>query len=117
MELEKIMQLKNFVVVGDTLNPEKYAYKIKEELIKNGYQVNCVGKELNSINDVDFDIDVIDLCINPIKGLQLLRELNKSFKCIVIQPGASNEELIDYLNNHHLNYIDGCLLLGLKMYR
>ena len=30
MDLEQIMQMNTFAVVGDTLNPEKYAYKIKE---------------------------------------------------------------------------------------
>lgn len=117
MELKEIMECQNFVVVGDTLNEEKYAYKIKHALLENNYQVRCVGKELKSINEVDFDIDIIDLCINPMKGLELIKELKKNFKCIVIQPGASNNELLDYLNKHNLNYIDGCLLLGLKMYR
>mgnify|MGYP003324436578 CR=1 FL=1 len=34
MTLENVMKLNNFVVVGNTINEEKYAYKIKEELIK-----------------------------------------------------------------------------------
>ena len=29
MELKEIMALSRFAVLGDTLNPEKYAYKIK----------------------------------------------------------------------------------------
>ncbi len=33
MELKDIMNLKNFVVAGNTLNEEKYAYKIKKGLI------------------------------------------------------------------------------------
>ena len=46
MTLQNIMKLKNFVVVGNTINEEKYAYKIKEGLLKSGYNVECVGKEL-----------------------------------------------------------------------
>ena len=30
MDLEQIMQMNTFAVVGDTLNQEKYAYNIKE---------------------------------------------------------------------------------------
>ena len=39
MDLKEIMQKKRFVVVGDTLNEEKYACKIKHALREHGYQV------------------------------------------------------------------------------
>ncbi len=116
MELKEIMEKRNFVVVGDTLNPEKYACKIKNELIEHGYNVQAVGKELTSINDADGDIDIIDLCIHPVKGLKLIKECKKHFECIVIQPGAESIELLDYLNECGLPYIEGCLLVGLSLY-
>ncbi len=116
MELERIMQMQNFVVVGDTLNEEKYAYKIKNGLLENGYTVSCVGKELASINDVKEEIDVIDLCINPIKGQKLIEEMNRNFKYIVIQPGAQSDSLIEYLKKKHYPYIENCLLMGLSLY-
>ena len=50
------------------------------------------------------------------KGLKLLQECKKNFKCIVIQPGASDEALLSYLNENNMPYIDGCLLVGLKLY-
>ena len=48
MELKEIMALSRFAVLGDTLNPEKYAYKIKHALLEKGYTVYPVGKELAS---------------------------------------------------------------------
>ena len=117
MELKEIMQQKSFVVLGDTLNPEKYAYKIKEGLIKNGYTVFSVGKELSSINEITEDIDIIDLCIHPAKGINLLKECTKPFKCIVIQPGAESDEIISYLNENRIPFIEGCLLVGLRLYK
>ena len=117
MNLKEIMQLNNFVVVGDTINPEKYAYKIKHELINNNYKVESVGKELNSINEVTFDIDVLDLCIHPIKGIKLLQENNKKIKTVVIQPGAESEEIFNYLKENNIDYIEGCLLVGLRLYK
>lgn len=77
MDLKDVMDQKKFVVVGNTLDEDKYAHKIKRKMLKNGYEVSAVGKELASINDVDGDIDVIDLCINPVKGLQLMKECKK----------------------------------------
>lgn len=116
MDLQEIMSQKSFAVLGDTLNEEKYAYKIKHGLKKKGYIVYSVGKELSSLNDIENEIDIIVLCIHPSKGLPLIKECEKSFKCIVIQPGASNEELISYLNENNLPYIDGCVLVGLSLY-
>ena len=117
MDLKEIMQFNHFVVVGDTINPDKYAYKIKQELIKNNYKVESIGKELKSINEVTFDIECLDLCIHPAKGIQLLKENKKDIKAVVIQPGAESEEIINYLKDNNINYIEGCLLVGLRLYK
>lgn len=116
MDLKEIMQQQKFAVVGDTLNEEKYAYKIKNGLKNNGYAVYPVGKEISSLNNIPDEVDIIDLCINPVKGLSLVKACKKPFKCIVIQPGAESEELFSYLNQNNLPYIEGCLLVGLSLY-
>lgn len=116
MELKEIMQQKRFAILGDTLHPEKYAYKIKHQMDASGYTVYSVGKELGSLNDIDGDIDVIDLCIHPVKGLKLLQENRKPFRSIVIQPGADSPELIAWLEEANIPYIHGCLLVGLSLY-
>lgn len=36
MDLQEIMQQHTFAVLGDTLNEEKYAYKIKHALLEKG---------------------------------------------------------------------------------
>lgn len=116
MDLKEIMEQNIFAVVGDTLNEEKYAYKIKHGLLEHGYTVHAVGKELKSFNEIPDEIDIIDLCINPVKGLALMKECKKDFKCIVIQPGAESNELLAYLKEHDLPYIQGCVLVGLSVY-
>ena len=113
MTLKEVMGMERFAVVGDTLNPEKYACKIKEAMLRAGYTVYAVGKELESLNDIPDDIDIIDLCINPAKGLKLMQECKKDFRGIVIQPGAGSAELKAYLDEHNMTYIDDCLLIGL----
>ncbi|BAK98976.1 hypothetical protein OBV_17780 [Oscillibacter valericigenes Sjm18-20] len=116
MDLQEIMKQRVFAVVGNTLESEKYAYKIKQGLTEKGYKVYAVGKELSSINDIPEEIDIIDLCIHPAKGLELIRECKKKFQCIVIQPGAESKELVSYLKENQLPYINGCLLVGLSLY-
>ena len=117
MNLKEVMEQQSFAIVGDTLNEEKFAYKIKHRMEENGYNVHCVGKELASLNDIPRDIDIIDLCIHPAKGLKLMQECTKAFKCIVIQPGAASEELKTYLDEKKYPYIENCLLVGLREYK
>ncbi len=117
MDLKQVMDQRSFVIIGDTLNEEKFAYKIKHTMQEHGYKVQCVGKELSSINDTTGEIDIIDLCARADQSLALLKECKKEFKSIVIQPGASGEELVRYLRENQIPYIDGCLLKGLNQYR
>jgi len=116
MDLKEVMNQKVFAVVGDTVNEEKYAHKIKKKMKKHGYEVFPVGKELASLNDIPGDLDIVDLCINPNKGLALLKECNKDFKAVVIQPGAESDELVQYLKDNKIEYLEGCLLIGLKQF-
>lgn len=117
MDLEKVMKEKTFAIVGDTLNEKKYACIIKNKMIDSGYNVFSVGKGLKSLNDIPEDIDIIDLCINSKDGLRLMKECTKSFKGIVIQPGAESNELITYLKDKNYPFMEGCLLVGLSLYK
>lgn len=116
MELSEIMQKQRFAVAGDTLNPEKFACRIKQGLQDAGYDVWGVGKELPSLNDLPENVQILDLCIHPAKGLALLKECRRSFACIVIQPGAESAELLAYLDEIGAEYIENCLLVGLRRY-
>jgi predicted CoA-binding protein len=116
MNMKEIMEQRTFAVLGDTLNPEKYACQIKEGLIKNGYQVYAVGKELESLNEIPGELDIIDLCIHPAKGYKLLEEYTRKAKCVVIQPGAGSGEIKSLLEKKEQPYVEGCLLVGMRTY-
>ena len=116
MDLNKIMQLNNFVVAGISFVLDKYAYKIKHELIKHGYNVACIDKEYANLNEIPFDIDVLDLCIHPAKGIKILKENQRSIKTVVIQPGAESPEILDFLQKSNIDHLEGCLLVGLSLY-
>ena len=117
MDMKEIMEQKSFAVLGDTVSEGKFAHIIKDEMINNGYTVFPVGKELSSINDIPDEIDVIDVCINPKRALELLRDNQKDCKCVVLQPGTEDEKVIAFLEEKNISYTEGCLLKGLKEYR
>jgi len=117
MDLKEVMEQTSFVMVGDTLNEAKFACKIKHAMLEHGYRVQSVGAELPSINDVEGEIDIIDLCIRSDRGLKLMQECTKPYKGVVIQPGAESEELIAWLQERKIPYIESCLLVGLRQYK
>lgn len=117
MNLKEIMENETFVVLGNTIDKEKYAYKIKEKLLEYNYNVYCVSKELKSLNDVEKEDFILDLCINPFKGLEYLKENKKKIKAVLIQPGAESEKIEEYLNNKNIPFLEGCALVGISLYK
>lgn len=116
MELKDVINYRNIVIVGDTLNEEKIAYKIKHKLIENGYNTYPVYKEIKDINEVP-KIDLIIMCINPIKGIEILKSVDKDFKAVLLQEGSSSENIINYLDKLNKPYINGCMLKAIKYYK
>lgn len=113
--LDQLMDKRTFTVAGDTLNSDKYAYRIKHALSDAGYIVHCVGKELVSLDDVPEDsIEVLDLCINPAKGEALIRECHKPIGAVLIQPGAGSDAIRSLLDQKGIPWLDGCALKGLQ---
>ncbi len=116
MTLEEVMAQQVFAIAGSTTNLEKPAGEIKAGLQAHGRTAYGVGKELGSFNDIPEEIDIIDLCIRADRGLELMKENRKSFKCVVVQPGAGSPELLQWMDQHHIPYLEDCLLVGMRRY-
>lgn len=115
MTLDQMMDKDVFTLAGDTLDSGKYAYRIKRALTDAGYRVHCVGKELESLDDVPEDsIEVLDLCIHPAKGEALIRACHKPIGCVLIQPGAGSDTIRALLDEKGIPWLDGCALKGLE---
>ncbi len=116
MNLQQILQKRRFTVVGNTLEPGKPARQIKEQLSARGYTVYAVGKELPALNDVPDELEAVDLCIHPAKGLRLLEACTRPIGCVVIQPGAESDEICALLARRGIPFLKGCLLVGMRLY-
>lgn len=121
MKAHKLLQYKNWVVVGDVANPAKYANRILNRFVNRGYNVvgvnprSDVDKIYKSLSKVPYKIEAIDLCINPMAGLEIVKEAKSlGIKHILIQPGAESKEIIDFCKENEINAIEGCALIELS---
>jgi predicted CoA-binding protein len=118
---EEMMEFKNWAVVGDVLNEEKYAYKIVNRLNKgnyNVYKVNPRSKSdlvYHSLGEVPEKIDVIDLVIHPKVGINVIKEAKElGIDKVLIQPGAESEEILEFCKENGIHAHQGCVLVELE---
>lgn len=123
MDAHDLLNYKNWVVVGDITNTQKYACRILRSLIGAGFNVQGVNPRarqediFNSLKDVPYKIDVIDLCINSAVGIEVMREASgMGVDKVLIQPGAGSEEILDYCSEAGIIAIEGCALVELSSY-
>jgi predicted CoA-binding protein len=119
--LEILNKYNNWAVIGITLDQEKYGYKIYHQLKKinkNVYGVNPKysiidnDKIYSNLLDIDNDIDVVVMVVNPKIGISYLDEIkNKNIKYIWLQPGTESQELKNKANELNLNVIEACVLV------
>jgi predicted CoA-binding protein len=124
MEAQELLNYKNWVVAGDVLNSSKYAYRILNSLEEAGFNVeglnprDTTGNLHKSLKDVTYKVDVLDLCINPITGLNLVKEAKElGIDKILVQPGAESEDILEYCKNNEITAIEGCALVELSYYK
>lgn len=124
MEAQEMLGYKNWIVAGDVTNTEKYAFRILHSLKNAGFNVFGVNPRSSSpevyksIKDVPCKVDVIDLCINPIAGLQIIKEAAElKIDKVLIQPGAESLDIFDYCRKNGIIFIEGCALVELSYYK
>jgi len=106
---------KRFVVAGSFRNESKYAYKILKILKNKGYEVYPVHptiKEVEgqccypSVKDIPFTIDVVNLVTPPLVTERILVECkDKGIRKIWLQPGAENENVIQFCKDNNMEVI------------
>lgn len=121
MEAQELLNYKNWVVVGDVLNESKYACRILNSLKAAGFNVQGVNPRAawdnicTKLDEVPYKIDVIDLCINPATGFDIVNQAkNLNIDKILIQPGAESKEILEFCKNNGITAIEGCALVELS---
>lgn len=124
MQAQELLNYENWVVVGDVANSSKYAHRILNSLKGAGFNVEGVnprdtsGSIHKNLKDAGYRIDVVDLCINPITGLNIMKEAKElGIDKVLIQPGAESEDILDYCRDNGITAIEGCALVELSYYK
>ena len=117
MTKQQMLELKNWVVVGDVLNESKYAHRILKRLKDRGYEavgVHPRGGEgiYTALKDLPQVPDMMCLVINPATGLGYLEEAKEmGIKGAWLQPGADTHQILAKCESLGLEYVQACVLV------
>lgn len=124
MEAKDFLKYRNWVVAGDVLNEMKYAGRIYHKLNQRGYRVAglhpkeenpSVFKSFQEIEGKDEKYEVLNLVINPVRGLEIVKDAHEyGIKMVLAQPGARSYEIQDFCAKNGMEYVEGCTLVELS---
>lgn len=111
------------LVIGASLNSERYSHKAVCLLAQMQYKVHAYGLKSGVICGVDIDnqlqpyknIDTVTLYVNPTRQVDFysyLVELKP--RRIIFNPGTENPEFYEILNLHNIAYEPACTLVLLR---
>lgn len=116
--------MKKTLVIGASINPERYSYKAITMLGDYGHPVVAIGLKPQHIGDVKFetqmadfqDIDTVTLYLNPKRQeayYEYILDLNP--RRVIFNPGTENPEFYTILHAHAIQYVEACTLVLLRI--
>jgi len=115
--------MKKTLVLGASLNPDRYSYKVIKKLRKNGFEVVALGLKAGEVEGVIIDterkqysnIHTITLYLgeqNQTDYYDYIISLNP--QRVIFNPGTYNEELIEILQKNNIPFVTECTLIMLS---
>ncbi len=109
-------------IVGATDNTRKYGNRIYLDLKEKGFRVYPVNPSretvdgdpaYSTLSDLPETPDIINFVVPPTRTLRVLEQAKDlGFKTVWIQPGAENEAVIGYLDEHDFSYLaNACIMV------
>ncbi len=127
-EVEAMLQMKNWAVVGATDNTEKFGYKIFKALKEAGYNVYPVNpgiteilgsKCYSALKDLPVTPEVVNVVVPPRVGEQIMKDCSEhGIKNVWLQPGANAASVVEVAKKVGLNVVDqNCVLVELRNHK
>lgn len=117
------MNSKNTLVLGASLNPERYSYLAVNKLKAYGHPVVAIGKKEGILNNIKIvtgtppfqNIDTITLYLNSANQKPYYNYiLSLHPKRIIFNPGAENNELASLAGKNGIHVQEACTLVLLS---
>jgi predicted CoA-binding protein len=113
-------------VVGATDNPRKYGNRIYLDLKDKGFRVYPVNATRATVDgDPVFATltglpetpDIVNFVVPPTRTLRVLEQAKDlGFTTVWVQPGAENEDVMDYLEEHDFDYlVNACIMVQARV--
>jgi predicted CoA-binding protein len=110
-------------VVGVSLDPAKYGYKVFFDLLEKGYHVYAVHlsggsvggeKRYISLSDLPVMPDLTVVVTPPQETEKIVRECQDlHIKKIWFQPGSESEAAINFCQKNHIDYLaNSCVIIS-----
>ena len=112
------------LVIGASINPERYANKAVLALRLHGHQVIAFGPKSGIIGDCDIttsfpdstSVDTITMYIGPDRQEQYYEKIIRlNPKRIIFNPGTENPKFYLELKKHAIEVIEACTLVMLSI--
>lgn len=117
------MALKKTLVLGASINPDRYSFLAINKLLDKGHSVIAISKKKGVIRDVQLltgqppisDLDTITVYLNPANQKQYYDYiLSLHPKRIIFNPGSENEELSRLAKENGIESMEACTLVLLS---
>lgn len=114
---------KKTVVLGASLNPQRYSHMAIKKLVAFDHPVIAIGKRPGNINGIDIitdqplpgDIDTVTLYLNPANQKPFYDYiLALQPKRIIFNPGTENPELEELAEGKGIDATEACTLVMLS---
>lgn len=117
------MDSKKTLVLGASLNPDRYSYLALNMLQEKGHPVIAIGKRVGSVKDVQIkskaepiaNLDTVTLYLNAHNQKEYYDYiLSQKPKRIIFNPGSENPELASIAKENGILPLEACTLVLLS---
>jgi predicted CoA-binding protein len=123
-DIDNMLKLKTWAVVGATNNKEKFGYKIFKVMLEAGIEVYPINTGISEIlgqkcyptlKDLPIKPDAVDIVVPPKVGEQIMRECAElGIQNVWLQPGADAPQVIQVAKELGLTVVDACIMVELR---
>ncbi len=115
---------KKTLVLGASINPNRYSYIAIQRLVENKYEVRAVGRREGNVSGINIfktkklfkNIDTVSLYLgaaNQVEYYDYILKLNP--RRVLFNPGTENNELEEILSQYNIAFERACTLVLLSI--